>query len=75
MATYKKSTRKSTIDLIFAILLLLESLVHCKIAEDFDYNSDQQPILFKWILQIIDKPADSRRLLAKIDRILLIKTP
>lgn len=62
--TYKESTKKSTIDLIFAKLLLSESLIYCKIAEDFDHNLDYQPILFKWILQIIDKPINSRRLLA-----------
>lgn len=41
MATYKGSTGKSIINLIFAIPLLLESLVQCKILEDCDYNSDQ----------------------------------
>ena len=73
-ATYKESTGKSTIDLIFATPLLSESLVCCKIAEDFDHDSDHQPILSEWTLQMIDKPADSRRLLAKMDCVLLIKT-
>lgn len=38
MATYKKSTTKSIIDLIFAILLFSKSLIYCKIAKDFNYD-------------------------------------
>ena len=45
IATYKESTRESTIDLIFATTVLLESLISCGIAEKFDYDSDHQPIL------------------------------
>ena len=39
-ATYKEFTGKSIIDLIFATPLFLKSLIHCKIAEDFDHDSD-----------------------------------
>lgn len=39
-ATYKESTIKSTIDLIFATDLLLESFISCGIAEKFDQDSD-----------------------------------
>lgn len=73
-ATYKKSIGENTIDFIFATPLLLKSLVCCKIIEDLDHNLDHQPILSKWPLQMIDKPADFKRLLAKIDSVLLIKT-
>lgn len=73
-ATYKESIGENTINLIFTILLLLENLVRCKIAEDFDHDSDHQPILSERTLQMIDKPADSRCLLAKMDDVLLIKT-
>lgn len=45
MATYKESTGKSTIDLIFTIDLLSESLISYGIAEEFDYDSDHLPIL------------------------------
>ncbi len=72
--TYKESSGKSTIDLLFATPLLSESLIYCKIAEEFDHDSDHQPIQSEWTLQIIDKPIDSRRLLAKMDLALLIKT-
>ncbi len=41
-ATYKNSTGKSTIDLIFAIALLF---ISCSIAEEFDYDSDHLSIL------------------------------
>ncbi len=61
-------------DLVFATPLLPESLIYCKIAEVFDHDSDHQPILSEWTLQMIDKPIDSRRLLAKMDLALLIKT-
>ena len=50
-ATYKESTGKSIIDLIFVIPLLSESLISCDIAGDFDYNSDYQPILSKWTIE------------------------
>ena len=73
-ATYKESTGESTIDLVFATPLLSDSLIYCKIAEDFDHDSDHQPILSKWTLEIIDKPPDPRRLSAKMDAVLLIKT-
>ena len=46
-ATYKESTGESTIDLIFAMPLLSESLISCDIAGDFDHDSDHQPILSK----------------------------
>lgn len=72
--SYKESSGKSTIDLVFTTPLLSESLVYCKIAEEFDHDSDHQPILSKWTLQMINKPVDSRRLLAKMDLALLIET-
>ena len=72
-ATYNESTGESTIDLIFATPLLSESLIQCQIAESFDHDSDHQPILSRWTLQTINKPIDSRRLLAKMDNALLIK--
>lgn len=40
MVTYKKSIAKSIIDLVFAMLLLIESLLIYGIAGDFDYNLD-----------------------------------
>ena len=55
-ATYKESTGKSTIDLVFATPLLSDSLIYCKIAKDFDHDSDHQPILSKWTLEMMDKP-------------------
>lgn len=73
-ATYKKSIRESTIDLIFATSLLLESLICCKIVENFNHDSDYQLILSEWTLQMIDKSVNSRRLLAKMNVVLLIKT-
>lgn len=45
--TYKKSTGKSTIDLIFATLLLSKNLISCNIAGNFNHDSDHQPILFQ----------------------------
>ncbi len=73
-ATYKESSGKSTIDLVFATPLLSESLIYCKIPEKFDNDSDHHPILSEWTLQMINMPIDSRRLLAKMDLALLIKT-
>ncbi len=73
-ATYQESSGKSTIDLVFATPLLSESLIYCKIEEEFDHDSDHQPILLEWTLQMIDKLTDSRRLLAKMNLALLIKT-
>lgn len=74
VATFKKSLEKSIIDLVFATPLLSESLIYCKIAEEFDHNSDHQLILSEWIVQMIGQPVDSRRLLAKMDLALLIET-
>lgn len=73
-ATYKEFNEKIIIDLILAIPLLLESFLCCKIVDNFDYDLDHQPILPEWILKMIDKLADSMRLLAKMDYILLTKT-
>ena len=73
-ATYKESTGKSTIDLIFATDLLSESLISCGIAEEFDHDSDHLPILSQWTLQTVDKPQDSRRLLSKMDNTAMLKT-
>lgn len=72
--TYKEYTRKSIIDLIFATPLLSKSLVCYKIIENFYNNLDHQPILSELTLQMIDKSVNSKRLLAKIDHILLTKT-
>ena len=66
-ATYKESTGESTINLIFATPLLSESIISCDIAEDFDYDSDHQPILSKWTMRTIDNPPIPRFLLSKID--------
>ena len=73
-ATYKESIGESTIDLIFAITILAESLISCSIAEKFDYNFDYPPILSQWTLQTIDKPQDCQRLLSKMDNTAMIKT-
>lgn len=47
MATYQESIGENTIDLIFAILLFLESLIYCKITEHFKHESDHISILFE----------------------------
>ena len=73
-AIYKKSTRKSDIDLVFATPLLTESLITCNIARDFDYNSDHQPILSKQTMRVVDNPFSSRLFLSKIDIPALKKT-
>ena len=65
--TYKKSTEESTIDLVFAIPLLTESLIAYDIAEDFDHDLDHQPILFKWITYTVNNPLSLQLLLSKID--------
>ena len=74
MATNKESTGKSTIDLIFAMSLLSESLISCKKAEEFDHDLDHQLVISKWMLQTIDRRPDSRRLLTKIDKVILMGT-
>lgn len=65
-ATYKKSTKESTIDLIFLIALLSEKLITCKIAKKFDHNSDHQALLLQSTLQTVDIPEKSRSLLSQI---------
>lgn len=42
---YKNSIQKSIINLIFAMLLLIERLIICDIARDFNYDLDYQLIL------------------------------
>lgn len=37
---YKKSNKKSTINLVFAILFFMESFIIYSIIRDFDYDSD-----------------------------------
>lgn len=44
MAIYKKSIRKSIINHIFVILLLLKNFVYCKIKNNFNYNLDYKSI-------------------------------
>ena len=73
-ATCKESTGESNIDMIFATLLLTESLIACDIAGDFDHDSDHQPILSKWTMRTIDNPLSSRLLLSKMDIPALKKT-
>ncbi len=53
-ATYRLSSRKNTIDLIFAISLLSEKLISCDVAGNFDHDSDHQQILSMWTIGIID---------------------
>lgn len=45
IAIYKKSTKKSILDLVFATLLFIESLITCGIVGDFDLNLHHQLIL------------------------------
>ena len=71
--TYKESIRKTTIDLIFATLLLSESLISYGMENKFDDNSDHQPILSQCMLQTIDSPLNSRLFFSKIDVIKLKK--
>ena len=73
MVTYEESLGKDTINLVFAIPLLLQSYICYKITEEFDHNSDYQPILSKMMLQISDKLINSRHLLTKVNLVLLIK--
>lgn len=42
VAIYKKFLRKSTIDLIFATLLLLQSFIYSKIIIEFNHDLDYQ---------------------------------
>ena len=65
--TYKESTRESTIDLIFATPLLLESLISCGIEDKFDHDSDHKPISSQWMLQTVDSPLSLCLLLSKMD--------
>ncbi len=65
--TYKKSTGESTIDLIFAMQLLSESLISCGVEDEFDHHSDHQPILSQWMLQTVDSLSSSCLLLSKMD--------
>ena len=64
---YKESTGESTIDLIFATPLILDSLISCGIEDKFDHDLDRQPILSQWILQTVDSPLSSRFLLCIMD--------
>lgn len=45
IATYKKSTRNKTINLIFEIILLIESFITCDLVKNFDHDSDNKPML------------------------------
>lgn len=72
ITTYKESTGKSTIDLIFATPLLSDNIISCDIVGDFDYNLDHQPILSKQTIETISNPLILQFLLSKID-ISLIK--
>ncbi len=65
--TYKEYTGESTIDLIFATPLLLESFISCGIEDKFDHDSDYQPILSQWMLQTVNSSLSSRLLLSKMD--------
>lgn len=47
---HEKLMKISTIDLIFATLLCLESIFSSGINDNFDPNSDYQLTQFKWII-------------------------
>ncbi len=70
---YKALTRERIIDLIFVKILFSKNLISCKIAEDFHHGFDYRLILFKWVLENTNKLLNSRRLLEKIDTILLME--
>lgn len=70
---YKESIRKSTINLVFAILLLTKSFFIYGIVGNFEYNLDYKPILSKWTMYIIDNLLNSQLFLSKIDILALKK--
>lgn len=73
-ATYKESTGKNIIDLVFATPLFIKSFITYGIAGDFDHDLDHQPILSKWTMRIVKNPLSSQLLLSKIDMTALKKT-
>lgn len=62
-ATYRESTGKSTIDLIFITQLLSKSPIFCNIAGGFDHNLEHQRMLSKRIMRITDNLLSLRHFL------------
>lgn len=73
ITSYKESTGESTINLIFATLLLTKNLIIYDIVGNFDHDSEHQSILFKWTIHTIDNLLSLRLFWSKIDILALKK--
>lgn len=65
--TYEEAGNQGTIDLVFAFLLISESLISCKVAKEIDYESDHYSIITRLNLQIIQREEQLRRQFKKTD--------
>ena len=58
--TYEEARHQSTIDLVFAIPFIAESLISCKVSQDNEYGSDHYPIIMRFNLQTIQREKQKR---------------
>ncbi len=65
--TYKETGHQSTIDQVFAISFIAESLIFCKVSKDNEYGSDHYPIITRFNLQTIQKEEQTRHQLKRTD--------
>ena len=67
MTTYEEQGYKSTIDLVFATKLLVDSLISCNISDEHDHDSDHLPILSSWNLRTLSSLLKEKRYFKKTD--------
>ncbi len=67
MTTYEERGYKSTIDLVFATKLLVDSLISCNTSDEHDHDSDHLPILSSWNLRKLSRPSEEKRYFKKTD--------
>ena len=67
ITTYKDCGYKSTIDLVFATKLVVDSLISYNTSDKHDHNSNHLPILSTWNLQKMVRPLEKKKHFKKTD--------
>lgn len=65
--TYKERGYKSTIDLVFAIKLLVDSLISCNTLDEHNHDSPHLLILSTWNVRTIVCPLEKKKHFKKTD--------
>ena len=64
---YEEAEYQRTIDLVFALSFISESLIFCKVAKEINYKSNHYPVITRFNLQTIQKEEQLRHQFKKTD--------